>query len=254
MDPNFSSLPSSITGPFPMAESGPDGHAEIADDLDRLMDILAHHLQEPVRRQVTYAQRLLRSLPEPVSESTKASLTEIVNGALQLRAMLRDVLLYLGARHRSPPGAHCSAAAAFDAALRKVGCDVVRFDAEVVRGELPAAAIAHHSLTDVFRALLDNALEYRRTDRRLRIQVQAWVKDGEIVFSVTDNGIGIPAQFRGRLFRVFERLHADGGRSGTGIGLALVKKVLEAANGRIWIEDGEDGGTRICFTVPAAIG
>jgi len=250
MEPNFSPLPPPIAVAFPLVAAAADSQAGIADDLDRLMEILAHHLQEPVRRQITYSQMLLRSLPVPLDESTEASLTEIVNGARQLR----DVLLYLGARHRSPPGTCCSAAAAFDAALGQVEGAVAVCDADVTRDELPAVTIALHSLTDVFRALLDNALEYRRTDRRLRVRVEAKVKADEVLFSVVDNGIGIPDQFRGRLFRVFERLHADDGRTGTGIGLALVKKILEAANGRIWIEDGEDGGTRICFTVPAAIG
>jgi len=221
-------------------------------ELNRFLEILAHHLQEPVRRQFTFAQMLQRALPKPLNDSAEVSLAQIMDGATRLRAMLHDVLLYLSVHQLPPPSAPCSAIEAFSAACAQVSDKIVASGAEVNQGALPPVWIAKDQLTDVFRALLDNALDYCRPDRPPRLWVAGETKDGEVVLSLTDNGIGIPAEYRERLFQIFERLHGDDNRSGTGIGLALVRKIVETAKGRAWIEDGHDGGARICFALPAA--
>ncbi len=220
-------------------------------ELGRFMEILAHHLQEPVRRQITYSQLLRRSLPKPINECADSSLAQILEGATRLRAMLRDVLLYLAAHQFPRPDQPCSAQAACAAACRQVGEAIRCADAQVEQGTLPTVWVGMHPLTDIFRALLDNAVAYRRPDRRLRIRMDAETRGAEILLSVTDNGMGIPAEFRERVFRIFERLHGDQDLPGTGIGLSLVKRIVEMAKGRVWIEDGDDGGTRVCFVLPA---
>lgn len=227
-----------------------DQNAFLETELNRFLDILAHHLQEPVRHQVIYSQLLRRSVPQPLNRTAQMSLDEIIEGAGRLRAMLRDVLLYLATHQTLPPSEPCSAEAAFDAALREVSEHVETIKAEVSRGPLPPVWVCPNRLSDVFRAILENAIEYRSPQRPLRVRVTAEPAGTHAIFAIRDNGIGIPSEFRERVFEVFERLHADQDRPGTGIGLALVRRVAEQAKGRAWIEDGEDGGARICFSLP----
>ncbi|CAA7625761.1 putative Bacteriophytochrome (Light-regulated signal transduction histidine kinase) [Candidatus Terasakiella magnetica] len=227
-------------------------NALLEAELNRFLEILAHHLQEPVRRQITFAQLLERSLPKPLNEMAEVSLSQIMEGATRLREMLHDVLLYLAVSQFPPPTETCLATAAFKAAYRQLYSKILTTGAQVTQGDLPAVWINENQLTEVFRALLDNALEYRRPSQQVRIRVKAEAKDSEIIFSVTDNSCGIPPEYREKIFWVFERLHADTSRPGTGIGLALVKKIVENAAGRVWVEDGEDGGSCIRFSLPTA--
>ena len=219
-------------------------------ELSRLLEILAHHLQEPVRRQFTFAQLLQRSLPKPLIETAEMSLAQIMDGAVRLRAMLHDVVLYLAACQAPEPSSLCEAEDALNAAIRQVGKRLDEVNAVVTRVKLPSVWLGSDQLTAIFRALISNALDYQRGDRNLHITIQSYTDNMDVVFSVSDNGIGIPHEFRDRVFWLFERLHADSDRPGTGIGLALVKKIVEAARGRVWIEDGESGGVKICFSLP----
>ena len=229
-----------------------DQNAFLETELNRFLEILAHHLQEPVRRQVTFAQMLQRSLPRPLDQTAEASLSQIMEGANRLRSMLRDVLIYLAAHQFPRPAAPCSAEEAFDSAYRQLFDKILTADADVTHTDLPEVWVNKDQLVDIFRSLLDNAVDYRHPDRPPRIRAEAESDGREVVFSVTDNGIGIAPEFRERVFRVFERLHADETRPGTGVGLALVRKIVETAGGRVWIEDGEEGGTRVRFALPAA--
>jgi len=224
-------------------------NALLEAELNRFLEILAHHLQEPVRRQVTFAQLLQRSLPRPLNEVAEMSLSQILEGATRLREMLHDVLLYLAVSQFPPPSQPCLAATALQAACRQLDQKIVIAGARVTRRDLPAVWIDETQLTEVFRTLLDNAVEYRRHDRQLHITIEAETDGAEVILSVIDNGLGIPVEYREKVFWIFERLHSDTSRPGTGIGLALVKKIIETAGGRVWVEDGEDGGIRLRFSL-----
>jgi signal transduction histidine kinase len=106
-------------------------------------------------------------------------------------------------------------------------------------------------LADIFSALIENAIIHHRPDMAPEVSITSRPAGAMQVFSVSDTGIGIPEEFRERVFRVFERLHPESGRPGTGIGLPLVKKIVEACGGRVWIEATATGGTRVCFSLPA---
>lgn len=237
-----------------------DQNAFLEAEAERFLEILAHHLQEPVRRQVWYSQRLRRDLPTPPDEAVGTALAEIVAGAGRLHSLLHDIMCYLAVRQLPEPVRANDAEEALDAACQQVHGALDAAGAEVSHGPLPAVWLDRQALVNLFRALLDNAAAYRHPDRPPRVRVEAEVVDGAAVFTVTDNGVGIPPEYRERLFRVFERLQPDTSRSGpgiggpgiggTGIGLALVRKIAASVHGRAWIEDGEDGGTRVCVTLP----
>jgi len=236
-----------------------DQFADAADratgEIDDFAHVLAHHLQEPVRLQYSYSQRLERLLPMPLTAEQSEALGYVRAGALRLRALLRDVQLYLSVGRLPVAPRPCKAAAAANGAMSRLSERIRSERAEVTCGSLPIVLADNAHLTDLFMILVENSLSYRRPDVPPRITITAEESNGQAVISVTDNGQGIAADLQQRVFKVFERGSAeDGTGGGTGIGLAVAKKIVEQAQGRIWLETPEDGGTRACFTLPLASG
>ena len=223
--------------------------AQTSAEAERFAEILAHHFQEPVRLQHAFASRLAKVLPQPLGADAERALRYVVDGAKRLRALTEDVQLYVAAPILARAQAPVPAGPAFAAAFRHVEPHLTQLGATVTVGELPSLPIAEARQVEIFREMLQNAIEYRRPDRPLVIDVSAERSGGAFVVSVMDNGIGIAPQYRERVFRVFERLHHNDQHPGTGVGLSLIKKIVEAVGGRVWIDEGLDGGTCVRFTV-----
>jgi len=228
-------------------------------ELERFNEVLAHHLQEPVRLQSAYTQRLQKLLPAPLPDEAQEALSYVLKGALRLRQLLHDAQRYLTFNQLPPAARPCSAEQAADAAIAGLDAEIRAAGARVERGELPEVMLDHNLLAEVFSILLSNAITYAgdippviRIDGHLEkagLETEGLETEGALL-SVSDNGVGIPEKFRERVFVMFERLDPARGAEGTGLGLALAKKIVEAAQGRIWIEALAEGGTRICFTLP----
>lgn len=220
---------------------------KVNDELERFAYVLAHHIQEPVRLQHIFSQRLERTMGEELPAGAKASLTQIVTNASRLRALIRDVQKYLAVQSDT---AACDANLALATASKELGHMLAAAGGEIEAGSLPLVPLSPVAMLDVFRALIENAIQYRHPDRRLRIVIGTVEANEETVIFVRDNGAGIPANLRDNVFAIFERLHTDESLNGTGVGLALVRKVVESADGRVWIDDGDDGG--ICVNMAFA--
>ncbi|HLO75523.1 MAG TPA: ATP-binding protein [Magnetospirillum sp.] len=220
------------------------------DELAQFAEILAHHMQEPVRQQHIFAQQLSRQLPTPLAPEIQVSLNAIMDAAQRHRSMLRDAQRYLSFDEANAGGPPLPGDAALDRALERLSPQIAQAGAVIERAPLPHLPIKLAALTEIFVALLDNAITYGPPGLPPHVHVDTHRQDGETVVSVSDNGIGIPAEYRDRVFRVFERLTPQPGQSGTGIGLALVRKIVESVGGRIWIEQPDEPGTRVCFSIP----
>jgi signal transduction histidine kinase/HAMP domain-containing protein len=218
-------------------------------DLERFAQVLAHHIQEPVRLQHTYADLLARSLGDDASDETRAALGFITEGALRLRSLIHDVQLYLGLDRTAAVSEPCDTDAAFNAAWQSLGAMLDGAGAVLARSPLPTTWVTRAALIDIFTQLLDNAIKYRRPDQPLRLELTATTQGDFVLIRLADNGIGIEPQYRERVFKVFERLQGGRDRSGTGIGLAMVRKVVESAGGKAWIEDGQGGGICVCLSL-----
>jgi len=226
-----------------------DGLRRSNAELERFTMVLAHHLQEPVRLQYMFAQRLARAMPTALGDDAHEFLGYIMTNASRLRRLITDVQSYLAQGQAARTVRPCNASTALADAAARLHEELVGVGAVMERTLLPTLAMDCADLANVFYMLLENAITYRHAERPLRITVSAEVTGAKAVVSIADNGIGIEPQFRERVFQVFERLHADS-YLGTGIGLAMVKKCVEAAAGRVWIDDGIDGG--ICVRVALA--
>lgn len=224
----------------------------MAAEQERFSEILAHHLQEPVRIQHIFAQRLKTLLPEPLSEDMAVTLNHLLRGATRQRALLRDVRTFLTLDELlSVPVKSCDAEAAMAQLLHRFDPQLNEIGAQLLVGELPIAPLPEKPFVIMMTALIENAIQYRSPDRPLMLRIEGGQAGGYSFFSVSDNGIGIPASFRHKAFDVFERLAPHPEHTGTGIGLAMVRKIVERSGGRAEIADGEDGGTRVTVFLPA---
>jgi signal transduction histidine kinase len=204
-------------------------HAE----LQRFAEVLAHHLQEPVKRQLRFCQLLQRSLPSPLPDDSREALAFIVDGGERLSELLRAVQLYLSI-DALPASTPCSADRALDRALAHMAGPLRACGAAVERAPLPDLRLSLERLTDLFEILLANALEYRDPTRPLRLRVGVEAQPGAVHIALEDNGVGIDERYLEKIFGVFERLHTRAAHPGTGIGLAVARKIAESAGGQLW--------------------
>lgn len=220
------------------------------DEIGRMAVVMAHHFQEPVRRMVTFAQRLRQTaIPGRLEKGELESLDFIESEARRLRNIVRDIQVYLSAWEAGPGQTAVDSSAVLQTELSKlVGGDAQ--DVHVCVGQLPAVRIDRDCLHNLFAALLDNASKYRRPDRRLEVHIWAEQLSGRAKFHFSDNGAGIPEEYRERVFTLFERLAS--GTDASGVGLSVARKIVETVGGHIAIEDMPGGGTTVVFDIPLA--
>ncbi|GLW95066.1 sensor histidine kinase [Actinokineospora globicatena] len=220
-------------------------------ELEQFAYVASHDLQEPLRKVASFCQLLERRYKGQLDERADQYIGFAVDGAKRMQVLINDLLAFsrVGrhARDRVPVAAGDLVAQA-EVNLAEAAADA---DAVVEVGELPTVLGEAPLLTAVFQNLIGNAIKFRGTDPPLvRISAE---RDGEQwLFTVTDNGIGIEPEFAERVFVIFQRLHGKDAYPGTGIGLAMCRKIVEYHGGRIWLDPPEGGGTRFRFTLPVA--
>jgi light-regulated signal transduction histidine kinase (bacteriophytochrome) len=170
-----------------------------------------------------------------------------------MQALINDLLSYsrLGREDVSPKPVEMQLVV--DQALANLQTAIEERSALVSTGPLPAVLANHGMLVRVFQNLIGNALKFCKAERPV-VRIAAERQGSEWRFSVADNGIGIEAQYRDRIFMIFQRLHQQAEYPGTGIGLAVVKRIVERNGGRIWLESEPGQGTTFFFTLPATGG
>jgi chemotaxis family two-component system sensor kinase Cph1 len=227
-----------------------DDVAHYSEDLERFSFVLAHHLQEPARQMRLQAQVLLQRVEDVPETGARQPAELIIEAAKRLVDMLRDVQAYLAIERQPVSGGTASSESALTAALNRLVSPEQSGPVEVVRGSLPRVGIPQKYLDDLFEILIENAVRFRHPDRPLHLEVGAVLHADGWLFRVQDNGIGIEASYHERVFVALERLHSGRTYAGTGIGLAIARKITESAGGRIWVESDGSSGTAILFILP----
>ena len=221
------------------------------DDLKRFAEVTAHHLREPARCIAIYADRLDQQLGERLEDpESRLSLEFIRQHARRQQALLHDVERYLASDQPRGKLSSIDPRLTLNKILTLLRDRIDQAGGEITVGDLPPVCIDLPRLTDLFTIALDNALCYGRSSRALRIKIDGERREGKVCFSVSDNGTGEEAQNRDRVFRIFERLSVNAEVAGTGIGLAVLRRIAESCDGRAWIEEAPGGGCRILFELP----
>lgn len=219
-------------------------------ELQRFAEISAHHLQEPARRIASYAERLTAQLAGQLDDAEALlSLEYIGQQARRQQNLLRDVERYLAADQARGEVRDIDVRKMVAGMLEKMAGHISDEGAEITLGDLPSARIDAVRLNDMFAVALDNALDHGHSEHTLRIAIEGERVGKRARYSVSDNGPGMEPEYRERVFRVFERLSTAG--KGTGIGLAILRRVAESTGGRAWIEETPGGGCRLLFDLPA---
>jgi PAS domain S-box-containing protein len=216
--------------------------------LERFAYVAAHDLKEPLRTMSAYAELLQSKYGKQMGEDADEIIGFIVDGSARLHALIRDLLVYSRVgQHRDVTVVAPEPVLA--GALQDLHAEIEQRQAQVTHGPMPPVRADAGELRQVLVHLLGNALKFSPTVPRVHVSAER--VDGEVRFSVTDNGIGIPAEQRERVFVLFKRLR-PAQYEGTGVGLAICRKIVEESGGRIWVEDASGGGSTFVFTLPHA--
>jgi len=218
------------------------------EELQQFAYVASHDLQEPLRMVSSYTQLLVRRYGDRLDGDAKEFMDFIVDGAARMKQLIEDLLAYsrVGTRGRSLEPTE--SLAALDKALVNLRIAQEASGAAVTHDPMPKVVADPGQLTQLFQNLIGNAMKFRGAAAP-RIHVGAETREHVWVFTVKDNGIGLDTQYADRIFMMFQRLHNKTEYPGTGIGLAICKKIVERHGGRIWVDSRPGQGSTFGFTI-----
>jgi PAS domain S-box-containing protein len=220
------------------------------DELQQFAYVSSHDLQEPLRMVTSYTQLLAGRYKGRLDSDADEFIAFAVDGCNRMQGLIKDLLAYSRAGTNGKVLHEISAENALKEALANLRATIDQSGAVVTRDALPAIRTDETQLTQVFQNLVGNAIKYRGAEVP-HVHVSATKNGGnEWTFSVRDNGLGIDPQYYERIFILFQRLHGRDEFEGTGIGLAICKKILERLGGRIWVESQPEKGSTFYFALP----
>jgi PAS domain S-box-containing protein len=218
-------------------------------ELEAFAYVASHDLQEPLRMVTSYVQLLARRYQGRLDADADEFIGYAVDGAKRMQELINDLLTYarVGGRARHEP---VDLGACLERTLSRLGGALDESGATLTRDALPVVLGDESEFTQLFQNLIANALKFRAPAAPV-IHVGAQAGEGEWVLSVSDNGIGIAAEYQERIFGIFKRLHTREEYPGTGIGLTICKKIVERLGGRIWVTSEPERGSTFRFALPA---
>jgi PAS domain S-box-containing protein len=218
-------------------------------ELEQFAYVASHDLQEPLRMIASYTQLILRRYGDRFDGDAKEFMDFIVDGATRMKQLIEDLLAYsrVGTHGKEFRSTDCEAA--LQKALANLRVAIENSVATVTHDPLPTVNADEFQLVQLFQNLIGNAIKFKGAQTP-RIHISVEERGDTWKFTVKDNGIGIDAEYFERIFMVFQRLHSRTDYPGTGIGLAICKKVVDRHGGRIWIESQAGLGSTFYFTLP----
>lgn len=220
------------------------------EELGQFAYVASHDLQEPLRMVSSYLQLIERRYDSVLDDEGREFMRYAVDGATRMKRLTNDLLSYSRVTTRGKEPEPVSAAAAFDEALLDLQVAIAESSAQVSRAALPEVWADAGQLAQLFQNLVGNAIKFRRQGVPPVVHVDASAGPEAWLFRLHDNGIGIDPQYFDRIFGVFQRLHGVGSYPGSGIGLAICRKIVERHGGHIWVEASSETGTTMAWTLP----
>lgn len=222
-------------------------------ELQQFAYVASHDLQEPLRMVTSYVQLIERRYKDRLDAAANDFIHFAVDGALRMQRLINDLLEFSRVGTQGSPFEPLDASQVVRQALGNLQSVVEASEAEIVCDPLPQVHGDAGQLVRLFQNLIGNAVKFRRRERP-QVHISAECRDHHWLFAVRDNGIGIEAKYADRLFVIFQRLHSRAEYPGTGIGLAMCKRIVERHGGRIWFESQPGQGSTFQFTLPCEEG
>ncbi len=220
------------------------------EDLKQFAYVASHDLQEPLRMVASYTQLLAERYKDQLDDKANKFIHYVVDGAARMQALIRDLLAFSRVETHIQEFKTVDAQSALGVAVFNLKTMIDDTSALVITDDLPKVRADETQLSQVFQNLINNGIKFQKKSQIPRIHISVRPQNGCWCFTVQDNGIGIESRYREKIFQVFQRLHTRHEYPGTGIGLALCKRIVDRHGGQIWFESSPAKGTTFYFTIP----
>ena len=221
-------------------------------ELEQFAYVTSHDLREPLRMMTSFSQSLEKRYQGRLDKTADEYINFIVDGAARMQKLIDDILLYSRVTTRALPFEPVEMEKILQDALVNLRGSIEETKAIITHDPLPLIQVDSSQMVQVMQNLIGNAIKFHRKGEPPEVHISAGQEGNEWVFSIKDNGIGIDPDLFGRLFNLFQRLHPQNEYPGTGVGLAVTKKIVLRHKGRIWVESQPDKGSTFCFSIPLA--
>ena len=220
------------------------------EELEQFAYVASHDLQEPLRMVSSYCQLLQKRYKDKLDGDAIEFINYALDGAVRMQRLISDLLSYSRVQRKGKEPEDVNAKSVLQTTLNSLKPAIEESHASITFDELPIVKADPIQLGQLFQNLITNALKFSPKEDTPKVHVSAKRNGHGWIFSVKDNGIGIDPKFSERIFVIFQRLHGKTEYAGTGIGLAICKKIVERHGGNIWVESEPGKGANFCFTIP----
>jgi PAS domain S-box-containing protein len=221
------------------------------EELEQFAYVVSHDLQEPLRMVASYVQLLAKRYRGRLDADADDFIGFAVDGVKRMQDLINDLLAFSRAGARGKEFVLTDCEEILDTTLQNLETAIAENHAEVTRGPLPKLMADDGQLVHVFQNLIANAVKFRKKEAAPRIHVSCRTENKKFFFGVSDNGIGIAPEHYEKIFQIFQQLHPRDEYPGSGIGLAICKRIVERHGGRIWVESETGKGSTFYFSLPS---
>ncbi|MGE5683052.1 MAG: sensor histidine kinase [Bacillota bacterium] len=219
-------------------------------ELEQFAYIASHDLQEPLRMISNFAQLLSRQYKNKLGADADEYINFIINGTRMMQNLVSDLLKFSRISTKAKTFEKTDLNTILETALNNLSINIKETNAQIMKTDLPIVSCDKTQILQLFQNLISNAIKFTK-GRTPEIKINCKKEKDDWVFSISDNGVGIEQEYYERIFVIFQRLHTRDEYEGTGIGLAICRKIAEGHNGRIWVRSVPGEGSTFYFTLPA---